>query len=420
MELLILADDLTGALDTGIQFVKRGVRTSVVFDPAYPLEKVDQQVQVLVVDTESRHIDSAKAAEIVEGIVRKAVSIGVQCIYKKTDSALRGNVGAELGAALKASGQAQLHFIPAFPDTKRSTVGGIHYIDKVPVADSVFGKDPFNPVKYSRVADVLAAQTDAPVFQTGLKEDANDQPGIQVYDAVTNEDILQRGLELKQKGKLKVLAGCAGFAGILSELMEMGGQAQPLPEAQEPFFMVCGSVNPITRTQVKNGVASGKFQYIQVPPEQTLTPHWFTIAEGKAELARWNTFIQKKQPCIVDTNDIPGAVPVAEYAARQGFDIEEVRRRIPLAMGEALKGLLDAGACATWMVTGGDILMGFIQTMGIYEITPLQELFTGTVLSKITVHGREQLLISKSGGFGDEQLLPNVLAKLFPKYKEEK
>ncbi len=419
MELLILADDLTGALDTGIQFVKRGVRTSVVFDPAYPLEKVDGQVQVLVVDTESRHIDPAKAAELVGSIVRRAVALGVKCIYKKTDSALRGNVGAELGAALEASGQTQLHFIPAFPDTKRSTVEGIHYIDKVPVADSVFGKDPFNPVKYSRVAEVLGTQTDALVQEIGLKECANDKAGIQVYDAVTNEDILQRGLELKKNDKLHLLAGCAGFAGVLSELMEMGGATQPIPEAQEPFFMVCGSVNPITRTQVKNGVASGKFQYIQVPPEQTLTPHWFTTEAGKAELAKWQAVIAKKQPCIVDTNDIPGAVPVADYAASQGFDIEEVRRRIPLAMGEALKGLMDQGAVATWMVTGGDILMGFIQTMGVYEITPLQELFTGTVLSKITIHGREQLLISKSGGFGDEQLLPNVLAKLFPKYKEE-
>ena len=419
MDLLILADDLTGALDTGIQFVKRGVNTRVIFDPSYPLENVDGQVEVLVVDTESRHIEPAKAAEIVGSIVRQAVRIGVRCIYKKTDSALRGNVGAELGAALEASDQTQLHFIPAFPDTKRGTVQGIHYIDGVPVAESVFGKDPFNPVRYSRVADILGTQTDIQVQEIGLKDVAGDKAGIQVYDAVTNEDILQRGLELKKNDKLKLLAGCAGFAGILSELMEMGGQMQPVPPAQEPFFMICGSVNPITRAQVKDAVETGAFQYLQMPPEQTLTLHWFTTEEGKAELAKWRKLIAEKQHCIVDTNDIPGGTPVAEYAAGKGFDIEEVRRRIPLAMGEALKGLLDEGASATWMVTGGDLLMGFIQTMGIYEITPLCELFTGTVLSKVTVNGRSQLLISKSGGFGDEKLLTNVLAKLFPNYKEE-
>lgn len=415
MDLLILADDLTGALDTGIQFVKRGVKTSVVFNPDYPLEKADPQIQVLVIDTESRHIPPKLAAEIVAKIVRRAVSAGVRCIYKKTDSALRGNVGAELGAALEASGETQLHFIPAFPDTKRSTVKGIHYIDQVPVAESVFGKDPFNPVKYSRVADVLGTQTDFSVVEVEKDACAGDKPGIQVYDAVTNEDILQRGMELKKTGKLRVLAGCAGFAGILSELMDMGGHPVPVPKAEKPFFLVCGSVNPITRTQVKVGVASGRFRYIQVPPEQSLTPHWFTTPDGRAELAGWQECITEKQHCIVDTNDIPGNIPVAEYAKEHGFDIEEVRRRIPRAMGEALKGLLDQGAVATWMVTGGDILMGFIQTLGIDAITPVQELVTGTVLSQVVIHGKKQLLISKSGGFGDEQLLSHVLEKLYGK-----
>lgn len=37
MELLILADDLTGALDTGIQFVAAGASTRVVLDPHYDL-----------------------------------------------------------------------------------------------------------------------------------------------------------------------------------------------------------------------------------------------------------------------------------------------------------------------------------------------------------------------------------------------
>lgn len=49
MKLLVLADDLTGALDTGIQFVAGRAATRVLLDPCYPLEKVDPSVQVLVV-----------------------------------------------------------------------------------------------------------------------------------------------------------------------------------------------------------------------------------------------------------------------------------------------------------------------------------------------------------------------------------
>ncbi|WP_276693477.1 four-carbon acid sugar kinase family protein, partial [Acidaminococcus massiliensis] len=64
MELLILADDLTGALDTGIQFVAAGASTRVVLDPHYDLRQVDPDVQVLVVDTESRHIAQEDAADL--------------------------------------------------------------------------------------------------------------------------------------------------------------------------------------------------------------------------------------------------------------------------------------------------------------------------------------------------------------------
>lgn len=62
----------------------------------------------------------------------------MQYIYKKTDSALRGNIGAELGALVAASGQKILPFVPAFPQMNRITKGGIHYIDGVPVTESSF------------------------------------------------------------------------------------------------------------------------------------------------------------------------------------------------------------------------------------------------------------------------------------------
>ena len=251
MELLILADDLTGALDTGIQFVTAGASTRVVLDPHYDLRQVDPDVQVLVVDTESRHIAREDADALVREIVRQAVELSVPCIYKKTDSALRGNVGAELGAALEASGADQLHFIPAYPKTKRTTKDGIHYINGIPVGESVFRNDPFNPVLCSRVAEILSEGSGLPMVSVKKEEIAGDLPGIQIYDAETDEDILARSRELQAKGKLFLLAGCAGFASVLSELMDLRSKPTETLELPGAFLMACGSVNPITREQVK-------------------------------------------------------------------------------------------------------------------------------------------------------------------------
>mgnify|MGYP000791884948 FL=1 len=146
LRLLMIADDFTGALDTGVQLAAHGIPTQVVVGQA---DLSACSSTVLVVDTETRHLPAAKAAEAVARLTRSAVENGVGCIYKKTDSALRGNIGAELAALLKASGARNLPFLPAFPQIGRTTKKGVHYIDGVPVNESPFGIDPFEPVRHA-------------------------------------------------------------------------------------------------------------------------------------------------------------------------------------------------------------------------------------------------------------------------------
>ena len=112
VEMLVLADDFTGALDTGMQFAKYGARTKVITDPDTAFS--DPEIQILVIDTETRHKSPEESAGIISSIVKKASSCGVRVFYKKTDSALRGNVGAEMEALLRAAGSGCIHFVPAF------------------------------------------------------------------------------------------------------------------------------------------------------------------------------------------------------------------------------------------------------------------------------------------------------------------
>ena len=56
VKLLMIADDFTGALDTGVQFAVRGARTCVVTDPAYDFSRTGEDIQVLVLDAETRHL----------------------------------------------------------------------------------------------------------------------------------------------------------------------------------------------------------------------------------------------------------------------------------------------------------------------------------------------------------------------------
>lgn len=163
ISLLMIADDFTGALDTGVQFAASGVETRVVVGMDGVLSLPAPEVRVLVVDAETRHMAPEAACAVVESLTRQAVDLGVQYIYKKTDSALRGNIGAELTALLRASGEKRLPFLPAYPQVGRTTVGGVHLVNGVPVAESVFGQDPFEPVRHSSVAELIAEQSGVPV-----------------------------------------------------------------------------------------------------------------------------------------------------------------------------------------------------------------------------------------------------------------
>ena len=153
MVLLIIADDFTGALDTGVQFAAHGIRTRVVVGADAALSH--QDADVLVVDTETRHLPPEQAYAAVAGLVERAKYAGAAYLYKKTDSSLRGNVGAELAALLKTSGCRQLAFLPAFPQMDRVTKDGIQYIDGVPVTESPFGGDPFEPENQRALVDFV-------------------------------------------------------------------------------------------------------------------------------------------------------------------------------------------------------------------------------------------------------------------------
>ena len=172
--------------------------------------------------SETRHAAPEDAFGKVYRLISAGRRAGIPYFYKKTDSALRGNIGAELDAALKASGAEVLSFLPAYPAMNRITVGGRHYIDGVPAEQSVFGKDPFDPVAESDVRKLIAGQTDAPVI---TREGAG--AGILVVDGSSGEELLAAGKRLLAKGYLTVSAGCAGFAAFLPELLGLHREEVP-------------------------------------------------------------------------------------------------------------------------------------------------------------------------------------------------
>lgn len=406
IKLLIIADDFTGALDTGIQFVKRGIETQVVVGTRLNPSLLSQTAQVLVVDTETRPMSIQDAHDAVVQIVRQALETGVEVIYKKTDSALRGNVGSELSGVLDAVSGDRIYFLPAFPDVNRITEKGIHYIDGVKLEDSGFGKDPFDPMTCSFVPGILAAQTDKKIILVEREQcipQKGDLPEIVVFDAVTKEDIQRRTEELKEGCELKLLAGCAGFAAFLPEALGLHGTYKEEIFHTDHFLVACGSLNPITRNQIEYAQRSG-FYRRNLLPEEKLVPAYYESETGRAFLNCLADEIRRDRRVELDTFDLEGRESVAEYIKRTGMDSGKVRFSISACFGKIVKDLVERDLNMTILLTGGDTLMGFMKEIGVNEICPVAEVGQGTVLSRLYWKGRTLQVISKSGGYGEPEV----------------
>ncbi|MBQ9904402.1 MAG: four-carbon acid sugar kinase family protein [Synergistaceae bacterium] len=385
-KLLIIADDFTGALDAGVQFASLGAKSLVVTEDDYDLSNAEG-LDVLIYDAETRHIIPQEAYQKVYGFVKRADRKKFPYIYKKTDSGLRGNIGAEIAGAMDALGIDEAAFVPAFPAMRRVTRGGVHYVDGVPVAESMFASDPFEPVKHSDVHEILREQTDK---------------NITVYDAETDGDMTAVAGRLGHEG-LRLTAGCAGFAGVLAHVLGFHGKSDEVPVMPEKFFMVCGSVNPVTRAQIDYARTQG-FKYICLSVGQKLSAAWPDSSECYEIGAEWLAEIGDSN-AILDANDPNDKDATDRYIHEKGMTPDEVRLNISRSVTGAAKAIIDAGLEARLMCVGGDTLLALMRAVGVRELVPMREVTSGVVLTSFVYNKRTYYVMTKSGGFGERDLL---------------
>ena len=414
LTLVIMADDFTGALDTGVKFAQKGASVRVVTDWDHDISSIGPNVQVAVIDTESRHISRDEAFSRIYKITANAVKAGVSHIYKKTDSALRGNIGGELEAVLRAAGGNVLHFIPAFPVMGRITKDGHHYVDDVPLDKSVFGRDPFEPVKYSSVEKIISTQSTVPVKIERSRTAAMpaDEPYIAVYDAENERDLRAIANSISEHGDLRLLAGCAGMAEYMPAIFGITGETPELPKLSDSFLVVCGSVNAVTQSQLAYAQKHG-FTRVRLSLREKLVPSYYGTEQGKECLARRISECLSKKLFIIDTNDNEAdEESTLAYAKKHDITLNQLRVQIASVLGFLVREIKRNGAPHVLMITGGDTLLSVMGEINVNEMTPVREVAPGTILSSFTLDGKSYYIISKSGGFGRETLFCDIAEEL--------
>lgn len=397
---MLIADDLTGALDAGVCFMNQGAKV-LVDGAALDCASIGAFDGALCVNAATRHLPQAEAAERVGALVEAARAAGAGLIVKKTDSALRGNIGAELAAAWKASGAPRLHFLPALPAMGRVTREGVHYVDGAPVSESVFGRDPFEPVTCSDIRQIIAAQADAPVLVVREGEKSpEDFEGIVVYDAASEASMEERVGELLASRDGSVLAGCAGLASALAKRGPAGGLDAASLAFEGNLLVVCGSVNNVSRAQCAAAEAAGAASY-RIAETEKCDDSWLPSGAGRAFVADVSASWASRPLTVVDGSgleDLSALVPAGE----------DVRQVVSDHIGALLAAVCAAGVRGRVLVTGGDVLTSFLTQAKVAEVTPRGQVSAGVVAFEVSLPAGRLLIASKSGGFGSESLLVDM------------
>ena len=332
---LAIADDLTGALEVGARFAQAGIWTVVATAcPPMPC------ATAVVVDTETRHLPAEDAARVVARLPVRDAGL----VYKKTDSTLRGNIAAELGALCQLLPGAGVAYLPAYPALGRTVRNGNLYVDGVPVHQTAFARDPLNPITESSIARLLGPDL-----------------VCTVHDSESDEELAEAARSALTGGRCRILAGPASVATHIAAHVDVPRQPIAPWPAVTRCLVVNGSLHEVSLRQIAFAETRGAISAAPDAPWRLLPP------------VAW-----------------PEMHPL----------------EIALETGDRVVEYLENGVYDALMIFGGDTAFGILKALGCPLLEPVGEIETGVPVARVA--GRDLHLITKAGGFGDELLIPRV------------
>jgi uncharacterized protein YgbK (DUF1537 family) len=381
MDVTIIADDLTGACDTGALFTGRGPVT-VLIAPELPWPGL----AVAALDTETRTLPAAGATAAMQRLASQLRSrLTGSAVFKKIDSTFRGPIAAELCTLLEHAGARAIVVCPAFPSLGRTVVQGLLSVHGMLAHESAVGVDPDYPGPTSDLVEILARHRGIPVSLLPLKEvraaaedlerALHESRGLVVADGETDDD-----LDALARASLAhpdvILAGSAGLARAAAAALGHAAPAPPVP-APGAWLVVAGSRHPATRAQIRALEGAGATG--------------MRVERGReADLRGVVAVIREGRPAFIAS----------------GETAEESREQMAQRLAAAARDVLAQITPSLVLLTGGETALAVLQSLGARRLELDGAPAAGLALGRLLVDGKPSLpVLTKAGGFGSADLL---------------
>ncbi|MED3668587.1 four-carbon acid sugar kinase family protein [Geobacillus kaustophilus] len=424
--LAIIADDLTGASDSGVQFARQGWTAHVLFDLTKLVE--GQEADVVVVDTDSRALPAPEAYRKVQEAAQALQQMGYTHLYKKIDSTLRGNIGAEIDAIYDTVQPAFMIIAPGYPQNGRTIYKGHHFLHDTLLHETELSRDPKCPIDESYIPRLLAKQTkrligliDYQTLHLGFDKvreqlDRYRADGIRyiVFDSVSEDDLQRTAQYVRQLNERVVWVGSAGLAHYLPEAY--GWQTSPrtttIKPSARPVLLVVGSVSQVSRAQLDRVLSLPNVKGIQIDSIQLVRDPESRIREMARALCQAEDGVKQGVHIALYSSASPADIKqVHAIGEASGRSPVEMSNSIAEGLGEVAAALIRGGHFGAMVLTGGDTAKYVCSRIGAVGFELIDEIEPGVPLAKL-IHDSDMYVVTKAGAFGSEMTLVHALHQL--------
>ena len=413
MKMIVIADDFTGSNDTGVQLAKKGARTEVMLTPE---QKPSRRADVLVINTESRAIPAEQAAKAVQqALAPWCEGDRMPLVYKKIDSTFRGNVGAEVTAAMRAARRRLAVIAAAIPAAGRTTRDGLCLVNGTPLLETEFASEPKTPILSSRIAELVALQSDVPVHEVSLDAVrrgelsallaayAAEGECMVVADAVEDRDLSLIAHAVCEQKEMPLLVGAAGLANALPVRTFMQAKQEL------PVLVVAGSMSEATRRQVEKALCHGRAKVVDIDASRLAS------AQAEQEIAsvveQACALLGQRHHTILRTSRSAEDRQMIDSLCRElGVSRQQLGEQLSQRLGKITLRIIERSRIGGLFLTGGDIATAVASALGAEGYRIQSEVASCIPCGTFVNSEIDDLpVITKAGGFGSDSTLCDAL-----------
>jgi uncharacterized protein YgbK (DUF1537 family) len=202
---------------------------------------------VIATTTDSRALDNDSAHKLTRQAVEQLLQAGIDRVFLKIDSTMRGSVPGQISGALAAwrarHVNAQAVVCPAYPRMGRTVQHNRLLVHGEPVELTAIGRDPVTPVKTSQMNELIPPS-----------------PSITIADAATDDGLAALADAIAAAGPSVIAVGSGGLAEALANVWTSNDSSAASgtpkrrtiagPASNARILLLVSSLNPVSHAQV--------------------------------------------------------------------------------------------------------------------------------------------------------------------------